>query len=153
MIGNDLDSCLHALTESDGDSLHLLERINFSLQVQNSIVPTAYNLARFKASMHLPSLKANLSDTKYKSLMRLVDVAVPHFDTADAPDSESIRPSIVRRGSGTFRLSSGIFGAAEEEYNLVEDDEDNTPPPTLAQKSGESQYFDAEDGSSASTLR
>ncbi|EEB88478.1 hypothetical protein MPER_13665, partial [Moniliophthora perniciosa FA553] len=40
IIGNDLQSCLDALNADSGDSLHLLERINIDLLVQNSIVPT-----------------------------------------------------------------------------------------------------------------
>lgn len=144
MIGNDLDSCLHALTASDGDSLHLLERINLDLQVQNSMVPTAYNLARFKISAHLPTLEVNLSDSKYKSLMKLVDVAIPKFETENTTEIQP-RPVMMRRGSGAFKLPSGIFGISEE-YNVDEEDADTTPPSVV--KPNESQYFDTDDGTS-----
>ncbi|KAH9937704.1 vacuolar protein sorting-associated protein 13 [Fomitopsis serialis] len=118
LLGNDLQSCMDALSSERSDQLHLLERITLDLQVQNSIVPTAYNLARFKISGHLPSLQVNLSDTKYKSLMRLVDVSVPHFD-----DNESTTSHPTVSSGEYLKLPSGFFGASEEaEYN-VDDDE------------------------------
>ncbi|KAF7791866.1 hypothetical protein EIP86_002890 [Pleurotus ostreatoroseus] len=124
VIGNNLESCREALkAKSEHDNLHLLERISIDLQVSNSIVPTVYNLARFKISGHLPTLQINLSDTKYKSLMRLIDVAIPHFDD----DSEAVlaRPAIVPDKSSAFRIRSGFFGPSEREYD-IDDDETET---------------------------
>ena len=118
MIGNDLQSCREALTSNTGDSLHLLERINIELQVENSIVPTAYSLARFKVTGKLPSLKANLSDTKYKALMRLVDVCIPKFDDEEAVPAPS--PS-DRNTSGAFQ---GLFGQKGVDYAVALDEDD-----------------------------
>lgn len=120
MIGNDLKSCREALTSDAGDNLHLLERISIDLQVQNSIVPTAYSLARFKISGNLPSLKVNLSDTKYKSLMRLIDVCIPKFDD-DENNAIPIPPPQNRAVSGAFQ---GLFGSKEMEYIVDEDSGD-----------------------------
>ncbi|KAI0756975.1 vacuolar protein sorting-associated protein 13 [Daedaleopsis nitida] len=127
LIGDDLDSCLKALRSKERDNLHLLERTNFDLQVQNSIVPTAYRLARFKVSGHLPTLQVNMSDTKYKALMRLIDVAIPHFDDETESRAYSARRSSTnqRHASGAFKIPSGFFGAATEEYAIETDDEDN----------------------------
>ncbi|KAJ7492621.1 vacuolar protein sorting-associated protein 13 [Mycena latifolia] len=125
VLGNDLKSCQDALTSDAKDSLHLLERISLDLQVHNSIVPTAFNLARFKVSGHLPSLQVNLSDTKYKALMRLVDVCIPKF------------------GDSTFQLPSGLFSQADTEYNV--DDEDDEADD--ASTGGEDKFFEADDGS------
>jgi vacuolar protein sorting-associated protein 13A/C len=113
VIGNDIEACRRALTFDDHDELHLLERININLQVQNSIVPNAYSLARIKIAGHLPKLQINLSDTKYKSLMRLVDVSIPHFDDEAGA---STRPSLGKQKSG-FRLPSGIFGGSDQDYH------------------------------------
>ena len=109
------------MTSSDNDQLHLLERINIDLQVQNSIVPSAHSLARFKVSGHLPSLQINLSDTKYKSLMKLIDVAIPNFDDES---NVAARPSVAKQKSGApaFRLPSGmIFGMGDQDYHLDDD--------------------------------
>ncbi|RPD62925.1 vacuolar protein sorting-associated protein 13 [Lentinus tigrinus ALCF2SS1-6] len=126
LVGDDLNSCLKALRASEHDNLHLLERTNFDLQVQNSIVPTAYNLARFKVSGHLPTLQVNMSDTKYKALMRLIDVAIPHFDDEAEPRAYSAhRPSTTQRhASGAFKIPAGFFGASTDEYAIETDDED-----------------------------
>lgn len=92
-------------------------------EVQNSIVPTAYNLARFKVSGNLPTLQFNMSDIKYRSLMRLIDVCIPHFGD-DAPK----KPQVPRAPKSEFPLSPlpptftlpGVFRAKETAY-MVED--------------------------------
>lgn len=92
-------------------------------EVQNSIVPTAYNLARFKVSGNLPTLQLNMSDTKYRSLMRLIDVCIPHFGD-DAPKKLQV-PRVPKNGfplsplPPTFPLP-GVFRAKETAY-MVED--------------------------------
>jgi vacuolar protein sorting-associated protein 13A/C len=125
-----------------------LERINIDLQVQNSIVPTAVSLARFKVSGKLPTLQVNLSDTKYKSLMRLIDVCVPKFE-GDA-DKEPPPPT-TRTVSGAFQLPSGLFGQPETEYNIDDEDEDvndDDDDDDEGSVSREDLFFEAEDGSS-----
>ena len=90
-------------------------------EVQNSIVPTAYNLARFKVSGTLPSLQLNMSDIKYRSLMRLIDVCIPHFGD-DAPK----KPQVPEVPKNEFPLSPlpptftlpGVFRAKETSYTV-----------------------------------
>lgn len=144
VIGNNLESCRQALVSDDGDNLHLLERINIDLQVQNSIVPTAYSLARFKVAGSLPSLSVNLSDTKYKSLMKLIDVCIPKFDddsdTAAAAVVAPAPPPANRNPSGAFQ---GLFGQKGEDYTVPLDEDDgekaeNTPKSDV--------FFPAPDG-------
>ncbi|KAI0361599.1 vacuolar protein sorting-associated protein 13 [Trametes cingulata] len=135
LIGDDLRSLLKALRSKEKDNLHLLERTNFDLQVQNSIVPTAYTLARFKIAGHLPALQVNMSDTKYKSLMRLIDVSIPNFDDGEqVPDRaySARQPSTSQRHASTaFKIPSGFFGPApEEEYAIETDDEDQAAAST-----------------------
>jgi vacuolar protein sorting-associated protein 13A/C len=79
-------------------------------------VPSVVNLARFKVSGKLPTLQLNFSDSKYKSVLRLVDVTIPKFDNGD----HSAVDSAVATPSG-YQLSSGLFDLPETEYNV--DDE------------------------------
>ncbi|KAI0068196.1 hypothetical protein BV25DRAFT_1793389 [Artomyces pyxidatus] len=130
ILGDDLQSCRNALTSQDGDKLHLIERINIELQVQNSIVPSAVNLSRFKISGKLPTLQLNFSDTKYKSIMRLIDVTIPRF--GNEPDQTT---SAVA-GTG-YQLSSGIFSLPGAEYT-VDDDTDGSEAPN-------DEFFEARD--------
>ncbi|KAF7347835.1 hypothetical protein MVEN_01541000 [Mycena venus] len=142
ILGNDFQSCQDALTSDAKDSLHLLERTNFDLQVQNSIVPTAFNLARFKVSGHLPSLQVNLSDVKYKALMRLIDVCIPKF--GDDANAAATPPPMVKSASNAFQLPSGLFGQSDTEYNVA-DEEDEADDD--ASTGGEDKFFEAPDGS------
>lgn len=120
ILGGDLQSCRNALSLRDDSSLHLIERINIDLQVQNSIVPSVVSLARFKVSGKLPALQLNFSDSKYHSILRLVDVTIPKFDDGD---TSATNPTEVM--SYSYQLSSGIFDLPETEYNIDEDDEDD----------------------------
>lgn len=128
------------------DSLHLLERININLEVQNSIVPTAYSLARFKVSANLPSLQVNMSDTKYKSLMRLVDVAIPNFDinSPELVPRPNIKLEIPQNSRpSNFPLSAGLFGQKETPYT-IDDFKDEE-----AADAGDEQFFEADEGGGA----
>ncbi|KAK7058962.1 Vacuolar protein sorting-associated protein 13 [Paramarasmius palmivorus] len=130
IIGNDLQSCLDALSANSGDSLHLLERINIDLSVQNSIVPTYTQLAKFKVSGKLPSLQVNLSDTKYKALMRLIDVSIPHFDDeqgSKAPPRPVTRPA----KSGDFLPLPYVQSV---EYHTDDGEDDDPENPTSKQE-------------------
>ena len=147
LIGNDLQSCLEALTSSRHDNLHLLERINIDLQVQNSIVPTAYNLARLKVSGHLPTLKVNLSDTKYKSLMRLIDVAIPKLGDEEEAGRPPPKPLAGPQPKSGFRLTSGLFGPTEQEYNVDDEGDKDDKVPT-SNSLDDDEFFEAEEGES-----
>jgi vacuolar protein sorting-associated protein 13A/C len=139
VIGNNLQSCREALISNADDGLHLLERINIELQVENSIVPTAYNIARFKITGKLPSLKANLSDMKYKSLMRLIDVCIPKFDG----DEKLIPPSpTIRDTHGTFQ---GLFRQKGNDYTVPSEVDDEERPANAPQYTNEP-LFRAEGG-------
>lgn len=146
ILGNDLRSCRDALTSDAHDSLHLLERVNLDLLAQHSIVPAALNITRFKVSGHLPTLQVNLSDTKYKSLMRLIDVCIPKL----GGDSQAQASLPERPTAGPFQLSSGLFGQAEVEYNVDDDDEEEGNEDADSQKET---FFEAHDGMSEVCLR
>lgn len=78
----------------------------------------------------LPNLQLNLSDTKYKALMGLIDAALPHFsDSEEEQDTVKIanRPVQVAsaRRKPTFPLPSGLFGAQSVGEYTVDDAEEN----------------------------
>ncbi|GAA5992083.1 hypothetical protein JCM10908_000736 [Rhodotorula pacifica] len=123
LMGPTLRVCLDALEkpESHSDSslgeLHILERTSLTFLAQNCILAEAPNLTRLKISGSLPSLQVNFSDRKYKSLMRMIDVAVPKFgDPSSAPSS---RPAIEPApGHTSFARSRSRVPTVDE------DDED-----------------------------
>jgi vacuolar protein sorting-associated protein 13A/C len=90
-------------------------------------VPSVVNLARFKISGKLPTLQLNFSDSKYKSVLRLVDVTIPKFDNGDHSPVDS---AVAMQSN--YPLASGLFDLPETEYNVddetdYEDAEDDQP--------------------------
>jgi len=123
------------LEASDGakDTLHILERINLDLLLQNSILPAKAKLPkeieipRVKVSGRLPTLQVNVSDTKYKALMRFIDIAIPKF--GDKPTAQAVQPQ--GKAPPIFKLPSNFFGSDPiRGYQLddgVDDDEKEEP--------------------------
>lgn len=125
IIGNGLQACRDALVSETVDSLHLLERTNIELEIQSSIITSAVDLARFKVAGKLPSLHINVSDAKYKTLMRLIDVGIPNLDD----DSQSTT-NRVDKGSLVLPLSAGLF-SSEPEYNVEDSQSDEEDRPSV----------------------
>jgi len=81
---------------------------------------------------------------KYKSLIRLIDVCIPVFGSDEPANASS---SMTRTTGSGFQLTSGLFGQAETEYNIDEDDEAHNGDDDDGPKSHEELFFEAEDGS------
>ncbi|GAA6006460.1 hypothetical protein JCM10207_004941 [Rhodosporidiobolus poonsookiae] len=123
LMGPSLQVCLDEL-EGGGHhrkhgmgELHILERTSLKFLAQNCIVAQAPNLTRFKVSGSLPSLQVNLSDRKYKSLMRMIDVAIPQFGDPNPDNAPTTRPSI----QPTVRHTS----FAQSRSRVPQDDDDD----------------------------
>lgn len=79
-IGNNIKSTIEQLhSESDKPAL-ILDNLSIKFLLEVSILPTAYNLARFKVGADIPRFKASLNDYQYKVIMLLLDLAIPNFD-------------------------------------------------------------------------
>ncbi|KAH7368024.1 vacuolar protein sorting-associated protein [Plectosphaerella cucumerina] len=80
LIGPSIKATKAQLIDRD-DSLqyHVVDQINVDFVVETSILPKAPNLTKLKVSGHLPVLHVSVSDSKYKNLMRIIDVAIPKF--------------------------------------------------------------------------
>ena len=86
----------------------------------------------------LPSLQVNFSDSKYKSLLRLIDMCIPDFvDEGDDSVTEPLQPT--GSGAEAFKLRPTLFGQPETEYGFHDDVEDTD--------SRDSLFFEADDGS------
>lgn len=104
LIGPSIDETKTQLVrKSEESKMHIVEQINIDFLVQLSILPKAPNLAKLRVSGHLPLLHVTASDTKYKSLMKLIDVAMPKF----GGDTQEERPQFSRpRRSSNFSMRS-----------------------------------------------
>lgn len=140
VLGDSLPACLDALSSESHDTLHLLERINIHLDVQKSIVPTAINLARFKIAGNLPSLQVNLSDSKYKALMRLIDTCIPKFNDNG---QDMIQPTPPPQNSlPAFQIPVGLFGSAGPDLSIEDQERDDQDDSGSAQTDT---FFEAEE--------
>jgi vacuolar protein sorting-associated protein 13A/C len=121
LIGPSIEETLKQLESTDDDKhLHIVDRINIDFLVQVSILPKAPNLTKFKISGHLPMLQASISDLKYKTLMRLIDVAIPNFDDEEEEVAASIK-EVVHRPHPLIR---GDTGTSNHEDLIIDDESD-----------------------------
>jgi len=86
----------------------------------------------------LPSLQVNFSDSKYKSLLRLIDMCIPNFND-EGEGSVIGPPKPTGRVAEGFKLRPTLFGQPETEYGFDDDVEDSN--------SRDSLFFEADDGS------
>lgn len=96
IIGHGLDTCLDALQQpshaSTASSLHIIEKVGMTFTLQNAMVKLP-KFTRFRVAGELPSLRVNISDRKYKSLMRMIDIAIPTSEDDDDQDEHhSVAP-------------------------------------------------------------
>ncbi|KAG6037900.1 hypothetical protein E4U41_004657 [Claviceps citrina] len=106
LIGPSIEETKKQLSERSSDSpLHVVEQLNVDLVVETSILPKASNLTKMRVSGHLPLLHATVSDSKYKSLMKVIDAAIPKFgqtqdlETSTMDVSQTQRPRLMSTNS------------------------------------------------------
>lgn len=158
LIGPTIEATKAQLTEKDDEArLHVVEQINVDFIVETSILPKAPNLTKLKVSGHLPMLHATVSDTKYKNLMKIIDVAIPKFggSTLDPlpeqeHETEPLRPRLKnstsersRRKSQRERRQSTPFPFMQTETAVVLNDMDED----------DDKFEDANEGAGAEDLR
>ena len=115
--------------ENDTKNYHIIDRINMDFLLETSIVPKATDLTKTRISGHLPVLHASISDKKYKNLMKLIDVAIPKFESEEPTEkhheslakvkpSDSGKDTKSRARSKSFQLRE-----AKDHGDLVVDED------------------------------
>jgi vacuolar protein sorting-associated protein 13A/C len=135
LIGTTIEETRAQLENRDtSKNLHIVDHINMDFAIETCIVPKASDLTKFRISGHLPVLRASLSDQKYKSLMKLIDVAIPKFDndepnkkvTDTAPGPSDLRSSSKDESkddaSGRPRSRSFQLTAQQREDLVMEEE-------------------------------
>ena len=85
--------------KDDTKNYHIIDRINMDFTLETSIIPKASDLTKTRISGHLPVLHASISDKKYKNLMRLIDIAIPKFETDESLDGRTKAPTNNKKTS------------------------------------------------------
>lgn len=153
LIGPSIEETKAQLVEKDDRRMfHIVDKINVDFVVALSILPKAPNLAKVKVSGHMPVLQVNVSDTKYKSLMKLIDVAIPKLGNQEQQIADSqpppSRPRLLSSASArsnfgrSGRRPSNLF-LSQQTAIILEDDSDNDSD----------EFEDAEDGRSNQQLQ
>ncbi|KAI1371765.1 vacuolar protein sorting-associated protein 13 [Hypoxylon crocopeplum] len=152
LIGPSIEETKSQLVENeDTRMLHIVEKINVDFVVALSILPKAPNLTKVKVSGHLPVLRAMVSDTKYKSLMKLIDVAIPKFGEEQQQartERQPKRPRLFSSASNRSpkshdRKSSSNLFLTQQTAVILEDESDDDSD----------EFEDAADGSPNQQLK
>ncbi|KAI1084297.1 vacuolar protein sorting-associated protein 13 [Whalleya microplaca] len=153
LIGPSIEETKSQLIQKDDTRMmHIVDKINVDFVVAMSILPKAPNLTKMKISGHMPVLQVSVSDTKYKSLMKLIDVAIPKFEERQQPTNKEVqprRPRLLSSSSNRSRKahdrkrSSNLF-LSQQSAIILEDESDNDD---------DDEFEDAADGSSNQQLK
>lgn len=121
LVGPNIKSTMEQLHQSNGkQSALMLDKFNFKLTLGLSILPDVTNLARFKISGDVPEIKIAINDFQYKTIMQIIDVAIPNFDDTHSEDSS------------VFNAFGPLAGRVEEIDDKDFDKKDKKAAPTAA---------------------
>lgn len=114
LIGTNTKECLWQLQDNpprNGVDARFIERIDMNFLIELCILPGKTEFTKFKISGHLPLLSVNLSDSKYKILMRIVDFIVPKTDDEEdkAKINTASRPNLVHNATTGTSTSNNII--------------------------------------------
>lgn len=133
LIGPGIQATKNQLKSKNGTkNYHIIDRINMDFVLETSIIPKAADLTKTRVSGHLPVLHASISDKKYQNMMKLIDIAIPKFESDESSESKPKMPPKQRstvadqsradEALGRSR-SKSVGGPAQQEL-VVEDDSD-----------------------------
>ncbi|MCJ1232023.1 hypothetical protein MMC12_008704, partial [Toensbergia leucococca] len=136
LIGPGVKATKDQLQQNDSSkNMHIIDRINMDFVLETSIIPKATDITKTRISGHLPVLHASISDMKYKNLMKLIDIAIPKFETDESLDGRTNAPVKGNQNSTpqkpqaedpASRPRSKSFQASAQQKDLVvEDDTDD----------------------------
>ncbi|EER23514.1 vacuolar protein sorting-associated protein, putative [Coccidioides posadasii C735 delta SOWgp] len=109
---------------AESRNFHIMDRINIDFVLELCIVPKSTDLTRTRLSGRLPELHASMSDTKYKHLMKLIDIAIPHFDDDSEADSSDEKIKTISEVPDT-RVRSSSVQLTSKEVPIVEQDSES----------------------------
>ncbi|KAK3299597.1 uncharacterized protein B0H64DRAFT_389102 [Chaetomium fimeti] len=156
LIGPSVEETKQQLVEKDDRlTLHIVDKINVDFVVEASILPKAPNLTKFKVSGHMPVLQVSASDSKYKTMMRIIDVAIPKLGgDQDQPSRAGTQPKRPRvesnassgsRRQSARRISTQLLPFKTHQEAIIIDDDDDLDD--------DDEFEDAKDGSPDEQLR
>ena len=134
LIGPGIDATKAELGSDEASkNYHIVDRINMNFVLEQTIIPKTTELTKTRISGHLEELHASISDKKYKSLMRLIDIAIPKFDDDDDQKTSTavVATAPEKKEAPTSRPRSKSFQVeqAQQEIVMDEDSDDEEEKP------------------------
>ncbi|KAI8376296.1 uncharacterized protein BYT42DRAFT_594245 [Radiomyces spectabilis] len=120
LIGTNVKQCVTELdqpTETSRKS-HVIERIDMQFLVELCILPGATQFTKFKVSGHLPLLSINFSDSKYKTLMKIIDLFVAPTSSLDTDGEDVAKKSPLENENA---LAQRLWGNSDMHDLLLSD--------------------------------
>ncbi|KAL8904643.1 MAG: hypothetical protein Q9207_003131 [Kuettlingeria erythrocarpa] len=119
--------------KDDSKNYHIIDRINMDFVLETSIIPKATDLTKTRVSGHLPVLHASISDKKYKNMMKLLDIAIPRFESEEtssdkaqpAPKKQMQATDQSRAAEALGRSRSKSMAGPPEHELVVEEESDS----------------------------
>ena len=123
LIGTTVEQTKKQLDQNTGrKNFHIVERINMDFTIETCIVPKATDLTKFRVIGHLPMLHAKVSDAKYKSLMKLLDFAVPKFDDPQGENDRQASSDTQKRAKRNSILPENQTRDRSKSFQNQKDD-------------------------------
>ncbi|RCK56101.1 Vacuolar protein sorting-associated protein 13 [Candida viswanathii] len=82
---------------------YILDTFSVGLLLQISILPDAQNLTKIRVGGNVPKVALSLNDVQYKTLMQIIDAAVPNTDM-DTSDDSSIFKAFGNGANGDIDI-------------------------------------------------
>lgn len=118
LITPDISHCTGELHSEGWENAQLIKRIDMSFLVEICIIQRATQFTKFKVSGEMPLLSLNISDTKYKTLMRMIDLVL------EGISSDEDKPAEQTKGQNEPNVFiQNIWGNGREEDLVVPDTE------------------------------
>ncbi|KAI8363865.1 hypothetical protein EDC96DRAFT_608831 [Choanephora cucurbitarum] len=127
LIGNNTKECLWQLNghpPRNGVDARFIERIDMNFLIELCILPGKTEYTKIKVSGQLPLLSINLSDSKYKILMKIVDFAVPKTEADPDSTTDKTRPQLKTASptSNSNILGERLWGSQNKEILFPDSD-------------------------------
>ncbi|KAK9766368.1 Vacuolar protein sorting-associated protein 13, partial [Basidiobolus ranarum] len=152
LVGQSVDACLEMIQNvnlEDKDNYWVLDRINMSFLVDVSIIPKAPNITGLRISGRLPLLKINISNTKYKTIMHILEIiAGPQQDNVPQAAATSLRQAGTHRHSiigipfSDMDPVDLMSESSSEQYSVYGEDNESQ---IFRDDDGDDEFFDAEE--------
>lgn len=135
LIGPGIDATKAELdSEEDPKSMRIIDRINMDFTLETSILPKAPDITKTRIAGNLPVLHASISDKKYKNLMRLIDVAIPHLDDDSPSNGDVVKTDGSGKTQETKRTQKSFQLEAKKEVPVEHDSDQEEADESSARK-------------------